>query len=507
MFDNKKPNIILLSDLTNSMTLAKTVGPYKVAYELRSAGYEVAVIHHLHMFSFLELQYILQNLISDKTLFVGINSMFYQTQISGTSDYVPKEPGMFLPYGKSKNQEFRDFVNKCNPNCKIVLGGPDASDASYIKDYDYVVAGYADMSIVNLANYLNGTCSELLKSYKSIHGPIIIDDSRAENFDFPNSTMRYEEHDCILPGETLVIEISRGCIFSCAFCRFPLNGKKKLDYLKQEELLYQEFVDNYKRFGITRYRFSDDTFNDSREKIEMIHRISKRLPFKLEYWVYLRLDLLTAHIDLLDKLYESGLRSAFFGIESLNAKTNQLIGKGSDKEKQLATLKLIKERYGDNIFLTGSFIFGLPAEPLDSMMSTRNFLISDDNPLDFLFINPYYIYTKKINGFSSKIEENPEAHGYKITGTNGPHLYWENQYTNFEEVKKLAAETLDGFQKNHPRRGVSDFDLSTFGIDVESVTNNQGIVDWKIVLEIKKNRFKQYKDAVYKEFNILKPFT
>jgi radical SAM superfamily enzyme YgiQ (UPF0313 family) len=417
MFNNQKLNIILLADLTDPLTLSKTLGPYKVARELRLAGYEVAVIHHLHVFSFLELKHMLKNLISDKTLFVGINSMFYLTLVDrnhdklgsvsavvnsevfyatdGALEYNAKEYGMFLPYGKGKNQEFKEFIKECNPNCKIVLGGPDANDLDYIKDYDYVVTGYADISIVNLADYLCGKCDTLNKSYRSLYGPTIINDSLAENFDFANSTMQYESHDGILPGETLIIEIARGFIFSCVFCNYPLNGKKKLDYIKQEELLYQEFIDNYKRFGITRYRFSDDTFNDSREKIEMIYRISKRLPFNLEYWAYLRLDLLTSHIDLLDKLYDSGLRAAFFGIESLNKKTSQIIGKSSDRKKQIATLKLIKDRYGNDISITGSFIFGLPEETYESMQATSDFLLSDENPLDFMIVNPYYIYPKR----------------------------------------------------------------------------------------------------------------
>jgi radical SAM superfamily enzyme YgiQ (UPF0313 family) len=526
MFDNQRPNIILLSDLTESAALAKTAGPYKVAHELRNAGYQVAVIHHLHVFSFNEIKHILQNLISDKTLFVGINSMFYQTlkeskptvdnisfavasevtySVDGTIDYNAKEFGQYLPHGIDKNAEIRSFIKECNPHCKIVLGGPDANDLDYVKEYDYVVTGYADQSMVNLADYLLGSTDKLNKSYRSLHGPTIVNDSKAENFDFPNSTMKYLDQDGILPGETLVIEISRGCIFSCAFCNYPLNGKKKLDYLKNEELLYQEFLDNYTRFGVTRYRFSDDTFNDSREKIEMLHRISKRLPFKLEYWAYLRLDLLTAHMDLVDTLFESGWRAAFFGIESLHPRTSQIIGKSSNRERQIKTLKEIKQRFGDAVAVNASFIFGLPEEPVSSMQETAAWLLSSENPVDTFLVNPLYLYEQRISGFSSEIEKNYEKYGYRVTDTDGPLLNWENQYTNFAQATEMATTVMRGFhsQDNKKINGYPSFDIAGLGFDLEFALNKpQNYFDWNLVYRAKEQRVKQYKEILYKHLNI-----
>ena len=78
MFDNSKPNVILLSDFGNQLYLEKTIGPYKIARQLRSAGFEVAVVHHLMTFTVAEIKHILKNLISDKTLFVGVNNFFYK---------------------------------------------------------------------------------------------------------------------------------------------------------------------------------------------------------------------------------------------------------------------------------------------------------------------------------------------------------------------------------------------------------------------------------------------
>ena len=71
MFDNTKPNVILLTDFSNVITMEKTLGSYRVASQLRHTGFEVAVIHHLSTFSVGEIKHTLNHMISDKTLLIG----------------------------------------------------------------------------------------------------------------------------------------------------------------------------------------------------------------------------------------------------------------------------------------------------------------------------------------------------------------------------------------------------------------------------------------------------
>lgn len=509
MFDNSKPNVIILADFTDVIMLNKTIGPYKVANALRRNGFECIVIHHTHTIDYEELKYLLSNLISDQTLFIGINTMFYR-DISGVVKwptqpmyYKEVQPGAMLPHGYERNQEFKSFVRSCNPNTKIVLGGPQAIDINWNRDYDYLIFGYADSSIVDLARYLQNPQGKLDKSYRSIYGPTILDDSRAESYDFVNTPMTYVEHDVILPGETLSIEIARGCIFRCTFCSYPLNGKKKLDFIKHEELLYSEFLDNYQQWGVTRYIFSDDTFNDSAEKIEMIWRISKRLPFKLEYWAFVRLDLLSAHIELTDKLFESGLCGCYFGIETLHAKAARAIGKGGSREKQIATLRYIKERWGNNAMLAGGFIIGLPFEDLDSIQLTIDMLLNGQIPLDTWTLYPLGIradVSQHSNNYHSELDKNYERYGYRKVGVDGFYLNWENDYTNYpsmvqlaEQVGKTASDT--GARKLDPIQTLS---ISGLGFDLDFTRNKTNSeIDWHKIFLTKQKRALEYKNKIY----------
>lgn len=512
MFNNQKYNVIILADFTDTIMFSKTVGPYKVAHELRLAGYEVAVIHHLHGFSYNELIDALSKIVNEKTLFIGFNTFFMKKMpglinVDTHFTYDPKEPGMMLPHGRAYNKNFKDQLRKLNPNLKFVLGGPDANDVEYNKDFDYQVIGYGDQSMINLANHL-AHGEKLQKSLKSIFGPIIINDSKAENFDFVNSTLEYKPYDAVLPGETLVIEISRGCIFRCDFCSYPLNGKKKLDYLKNEELLYKEFLRNYEQFGVSRYMFSDDTFNDSTEKVDMMLRISKRLPFKLEYWAYIRLDLLGARIEMLPKLYESGLRSAFFGIETFNYKTGSAIGKGQKKETQIETLWYIKKHYPD-IHMDGSFIFGLPHESVESCKETAKFLLSDESPLDSFNVSPFWLAAepKILAGFTSLIESNLGKYGYRVKGKRNNFLIWENDHMDFFQAEKMANEIEElGFANGKKKTcGQVTYMQAGIGVSVDFIRQMNADTtskNWKKVILLKLKRLKEYKSKLYKELGI-----
>jgi hypothetical protein len=470
MFDNTKPNVILLTDFSNVITMEKTLGSYRVASQLRHTGFEVAVIHHLSTFSVGEIKHTLSHMISDKTLFIGVSNYFYFNcndivvhDDQSLQPFARMQAGSFLPHGHQHNHEIKDLAKSINPKCKFVLGGPDALDMQANRDFDYVVQGYADISAVNLAQHLLDPTVSLQKSYRSIFGFHFVDDAKAESFDFVTATMKYEDHDAILPGETLPIEIARGCIFSCSFCSYPLNGKKKLDFIRSVDNLYAEMISNYEKFGTTRYFLSDDTLNDSVEKCQLMYELGQRLPFKLEYWAYIRLDLLTAKPDTIDLLWKSGWRAALFGIESLDAKAAAAIGKGGSREKLIGTLKELKRRYGDEICLTGSFIYGLPHESIASLERTTKWLLSDDCPLDAILINTLRIRSPELtkgkgSGFVSDLDRNWAKYGYTDLGTRDNRLeagtmVWQNEHTTFEYLTDWVAQIHHQVHDQYSKKG------------------------------------------------------
>jgi hypothetical protein len=503
----RPPDVILLTDHTDTIFLNKLLGPHKVAHELRRAGYHVVVINHLHIFSFAEITHLLKTLVTQSTLYVGINSFWYKdignTVVAndGHVTYPVMPKGSFLPHGKDKNPIIKKIIKDINPSCKIVLGGPDATDVEWNKDYDIVQCGYSDVGATKLANYLrDGILLE--KNYKSIYGFTVLHGDTPEEYDISTGTMHYEPHDVILDGECLPLEISRGCIFQCDFCAFPLNGKEKLDFIRHKDQLRTEMIENYEKYGVTRYMFVDDTFNDSEFKVQMIHDIAKSLPFKLEFWAYSRLDLLANNPTWMDLQLNAGQRGFFFGIESFNKKSSAMVGKGTAKEKLIEALHYLKNKGGNNISLHGSFIVGLPHETLDTATDTFNVLMNPGFPLDSWWMYPYLLENRnlKTNGFLSKMALNYEKYGYRATGEYDNYLYWENDHMD----SHLAANLVDDFRKKGEHVGrrclqpVACFWVSGLGFDLE-YTLNVPIIDinWYEISQQKERRANEYKQRLF----------
>lgn len=508
-FDNTKPNVILMADITEPLFMQKSAGISRVASELRLAGYEVVQLNHLHVFEYEELKYLLKQLINNQTLYIGFSNFFYRDLSQETKG--PKgevfwplvKPGAMVPHGLDYNQDLKKFIKQCNPDCKLVIGGPISGDGEYNKDYDYCLQGYADISSVNLADHLSkGT--KLNKSRKSIWGYTVVDDIRADGYDITKAQTVIKEYDSVLDGETMTIEISRGCVFKCAFCSYPFNGKAKNDFIRDEDLIYQEMLENYEKFGVTRYILSDDTFNDSPEKAYMINRISKRLPFELEFWAYTRIDLLAKHLNTVDQLVEAGQRGFFFGIETWNKPTGEVIGKGLAKEKQIKALKYLKDTWGNDIMLHGSFIVGLPHETEQTAQATADILSQDNFPLDSaLFFNFTIENTKNFN-FNSDIATNPEKYGYTIVEENPISMKWENEHFTYDRCLEFTKELNSQIKnKGEALNGLNSFYIASLGFNLDFSRNVKfNKFPWNKVWDQKQERGRQYKSLIYKNFEI-----
>jgi radical SAM superfamily enzyme YgiQ (UPF0313 family) len=121
-----------------------------------------------------------------------------------------------------------------------------------------------------------------------------------------------------------------------------LRGKKKLDYLKSTDSLRKELINNYEKYGITFYAISDDTFNDSKEKLIAIRDMIQTLSFQPYFWCYARLDLISIWPETIDVLYDIGCRVLHLGVETLDRKAGLAIGKGYPKEKLINVVKILK---------------------------------------------------------------------------------------------------------------------------------------------------------------------
>jgi hypothetical protein len=421
--------VILFTDVADTVGYGKYAGTYKVATELRKAGYTCQVIDLFSKYTYAELENIVNKFVTSETILIGFSCTLMEKRIGSIVYNFGRdetEVESFVSYAKSKNSKL-----------KVVVGGARITSNVGWSFVDYAVINKGDIAIVKLVEHLlYGTNLPAIKTDPMI----IIDGSSSDYFytqeQFADSKILFEKQDIILPGECLPIEVARGCIFSCAYCHFDLIGKRIGDWQKSEDSLRNEMIRNYELFDTTHYMVSDELVNESLPKMELIHKVFTSLPFKVTYTSYARLDLISAFPQMREMILESGAVSIAFGIETMNDVAGKKIGKGLGSVRTKAALAHCAETWKGKIVTSSNFIMGLPGEDEASMRSTIDWLVSDECTLDVFGFLPLYIRHNEDGRSTSKIDRDPAKFGY-VLAQDKP---WQGEHMDFNKASALVRE-------------------------------------------------------------------
>jgi radical SAM superfamily enzyme YgiQ (UPF0313 family) len=444
-------DVLIFTDVAK-LEYGRPAGAYRVATELRAHGFSVQVVDH---FTYLargglkRLFVLIDKFVGANTLFVGFSTTFFVVE----HDRKPVVRNPQIPLTEERAEELVARIRRRNPRTKIVAGGAKAALVDHGRLIDAFIPGYADTTVVEYARYLDGK-NPFFQYTPLPGGKMLLDrDQKASGFDFRHSKIDWQPEDHVREGEPLPIEISRGCIFRCKYCSFPLNGKHNdLAFLKDTDSLYDELVANYDRYGITSYLFSDDTFNDSVEKLEILAKLFKRLPFRIRYSTYIRHDLIWKHRETAALLLESGLVSANFGVETLNHAAGKSIGKGLHPDKTRELLHWLRDEvWGDQVLTYSGFIIGLPHETPDTVRQWADEVLDPDFPLDGFRFNGLQIhrYAKRSN--LSDFEQNYDKYGYRFPDPELP-LHWENDAFSLDSAMDMVVDIMDRADRSHRNR-------------------------------------------------------
>lgn len=430
---------IILTDVTNS-TRVKPLGAFSIANALRDKGYTVLVIDYFSKIPKSDLLFLLDKFISDETLFLGYSS----------SLFLDIQSGNFLPRGYTEITEINNYAKTKNSALKIVFGGANSKNlfnhncrTNNNLGFDYVMHGYSDNMIVE---FIDNIKNKRMQRFSNVYNKLYeIDyDHKGECFNFRDSIHKWHDSDFISQGESLPLEVARGCIFRCKFCAYPLLGKNPNDnsYIKKEENLYLEIKDNYERFNVLNYVITDDTFNERTDKIQLLLRIRDRLKLDLNFSGYTRLDLIARKFEQLKLLKDLNFNGHFFGIESLNYESAKSIGKGLRPEECIETLHKVRDAYRGDVSITAGFIIGLPYETPATFTKWSELIIQDDFPIDHFLFNPLILslstHTK------SEFSKNPLQYGYEAVGTSG---HWKNSIWDTATCKMIAQQLTQQLNK------------------------------------------------------------
>ena len=424
-------DVILFTELQNSFIPSKGAGAYKIASFIRNKGHTVKTIGNVCEIMGRGYQDKLFDYLDDH---IGPNTMFVGFSVTFITDMEVLTPIIEQIYFKY-------------PHVKIIFGGHGPSAVKFVKNNEMI------------DYYFKGVAEDILESYLNGNEPIervTWDFNRAGNFDFHNSSVMLHEDDVVFPNEVIPLEISRGCMFKCKFCALDQLGRKPEDkYYRSEDSLYEEFKFNYENFGTTQYNFMCDTFNESEDKMLNVLRAKERAKVDLNFWSYTRIDLLHAYPERIKIMKDIGVRAVFFGIESLHDPSAKEIGKGLGRERVFEMFHKLKEEWGKEVVLHGSFIVGLPHETPDTASEWLEMIANRDFPIDSAGAGPLRLQQQRgenaiaaAQGNISEFDRNAEKYGYERTkkdvmnGKMGGKVEWTNEHFTYDTAKKLAHKWM-----------------------------------------------------------------
>ena len=153
--------LIFVESMGMDHTSGRAAGAYKIATEIRKAGYTCQVVDFFTKFSSDQMKKIISSFIGEDTLIVGFSSTFF-TSVAGMAEgqtvaarYFSREKvTVNYPYSPETMTKWFDEMKQINPKIKIVLGG---GKSIYLRAVgDAFAVGYCDQAIVEYMKYLEG---------------------------------------------------------------------------------------------------------------------------------------------------------------------------------------------------------------------------------------------------------------------------------------------------------------------------------------------------------------
>lgn len=433
-------------------------GAYAIASHLRQRGYSVLVIPYCLQLSFKGVQKIINDHQKD-LLWVGVSTTLMSIRASSTQLY--REHWHSIDNDIVDTQLlFDDTYSRLNKANEVVWGSQELNAiANYIQhNYDIpLIIGGAWLSYI-----ANGNFQQLQKNIHLVSGnaekyaeeltqtlafgkkndlPLFVDNNHYDNTDFFQSKYTWTNSDLLESNDWVPLEISRGCAFNCAYCTY--DKKSTPDAFKNPDVIRNELIELYEKYGITKYILMDDLYNDSKNKVrQMYDRVWSRLPFKPEWTSYLRLDMIWSDPDSAKIIQESGCRIGSFGIETMHDKAGKKVGKGLGKKRIIETLEFLKRTWKDDVLVATFFIMGLPEEPEESMLQTAEWLKTTDLVYSYK-MEPLWITPPEHKSFVLKI--NPMSNDYDKYGiTWTENEGWKNSlgitYKRANEISEMCVK-------------------------------------------------------------------
>lgn len=248
---------------------------------------------------------------------------------------------------------------------------------------------------------------------------------------------------------------NRGCNNRCDFCQTPT-------FCKKPTKIPLHSIDNvlkyYQRLGITEVIILDESFGCFKNHAEEVVNLLDKYGF---YWFpMVRADYLGKRLDDWSK---KGLIGALTGIESINQRILDSMGKKETVEEIVSVVKRLKQM---NKFTVGYYMIGFEDETVNSILKDLKEVAKLRLDITQLCVitplpcTPQWEKTEKKYGIFDK-----DWHHY-----NCKHLVWNHPRITPEEMRDILKK---GFHITYPRKRIIE---TSYGF-MSRYIQNRGLFD------------------------------
>jgi len=428
MIDFNDAKVCILSENTNGCAPHnhyRNLGASEVTRRLVKRNIPCTTIEWFSHWDISELYFCIHNYLKDaKTPIIAISVPFLADDV-----YLIKET--------------LEKLKSSLPDLQIILGGNRTYDNNFDTFVDYYFIGRSMEIFESWLDNKDMTCFQT-----AIPNVFINNSIKAEN-ELPVLAF-YNDNDFLTEHDIVGFELGIGCRFNCSFCNYDLRNMRNPKIADADHIV-NTLQNLYNKYGIKNFFLTDDTINESIEKLETLAEVVRRLSFKPNLAGYFRLDLLSQEGQ--QQLWkEIDMAAVFFGIESFNSTASKRIRKSGRIVSQIETLKKLRA-LTPNTFLSAGMIIGLSGDSKDDIFQSIRY-VHENNLLDamqYSVLSMSIMETEIFDNFMlSDLSKEPEKFGYKILGKRQRQgravqgVYdWQNEWCTYDQAIKLKEEIND----------------------------------------------------------------
>lgn len=159
---------------------------------------------------------------------------------------------------------------------------------------------------------------------------------------------------------------SRGCPFQCTFCAVSTRKIR----VRSPQNVCDEVEQLVRSYGINYIQFMDDLFTSNRQWLHNFFSELKKRELRIKWDCESRVNCVNE--ELLEKMKQVGLNCIYYGVESADSRTLQLIKKGITVEQIKNTLDATAKVKISSVKL--NFILGFPWESKEHILNSHKMM-------------------------------------------------------------------------------------------------------------------------------------